>query len=165
VLEIVYALEQNTVLFYVLSVIVGLLVGSFLNVVILRMPPILEYAWKKDFADFTESTFKEKKPPSIALSRSHCPQCKAQLSAWHNIPVISFMVLIGRCFFCKSKISTRYPLVEFITATLTWFMAYQFGFGLPVLAGCLLVWFLIVITWIDIDTYLIPDQLSLSLFV
>ncbi|VAW46264.1 Leader peptidase (Prepilin peptidase) / N-methyltransferase [hydrothermal vent metagenome] len=162
-LEIVSVLEQNVMLFYVMAFIVGLIVGSFINVVILRMPPLLEFAWKKDFADFTESEFKDEKPPGIAFTRSHCPKCKNQLSSWHNIPLFSYLILRGRCHFCKEKISVRYPFVEFLTAVLTLLMAYQFGFGLAFLAACLLLWMLIVITWIDVDTYLIPDQLSLSL--
>ena len=162
-LEIVSVLEQNVILFYVMAFIIGLIVGSFINVVILRMPHLLEYAWKKDFADFTESEFKDEKPPGIAFTRSHCPKCQNQLSAWHNIPLFSYLILRGRCHFCKERISVRYPFIEFLTAVLTLLMAYQFGFGLAFLAACLLLWMLIVITWIDVDTYLIPDQLSLSL--
>ena len=162
-LELSGVLEQNTALFYLIAVVVGLVVGSFINVVILRLPPLLEFAWKKDFADFTESKFKDKKPPGIALSRSHCPKCKNQLSAWHNLPVISYLMLKGRCHFCQEKISLRYPFIELLTAVLTLLVAYKLGVGLQFLAAVLLVWLLIVITWIDIDTYLIPDQLSLSL--
>ena len=145
------------------AVAIGLMVGSFLNVVILRLPTMLEYIWQKDFAEYSEVEFSKKRPPGIALSRSHCPKCKKQLSAWHNVPVVSYLFLRGSCYFCKNKISIRYPLVELLTALFTLFMAYQFGFGLNLLAACLLLWVLMVITWIDIDTYLIPDQLSLSL--
>ena len=162
-LELIGVLEQNTALFYLIAAVVGLVVGSFINVVILRLPPLLEFAWKKDFADFTESKFKDKKPPGIALSRSHCPKCKNQLSAWHNLPVISYLMLKGRCHFCQEKISLRYPFIELLTAVLTLLVAYKLGVGIQFLAAVLLVWLLIVITWIDIDTYLIPDQLSLSL--
>lgn len=161
--EIVDVLQQNQWLFYTVAFTVGLIVGSFINVVILRMPPLLEYIWKKDFADFTETEFNEKQPPGLVLSRSHCPKCKNQLSAWHNVPVISYLLLKGRCYFCKEKISIRYPFIEFLTACLTLLVAYQFGFGLHFLAATVLLWLLIVITWIDVDTYLIPDQLSLSL--
>lgn len=146
-----------------LAVTVGLSVGSFLNVVILRLPPVLEHAWKQDYADFTETEFKEPKPPGIAFTRSHCPQCKAQLKAWHNIPVISYLLLRGQCGFCQKKIPFRYPLVELLSAILIGFAAYQYGVTLAFVAACLLIWMLLVITWIDIDTFLIPDQLSLSL--
>ncbi len=162
-IEIEGVFTQYPSLLCAVAFLVGLLVGSFLNVVILRMPALLEHLWKKDFADFTDAEFKEPKPPGIALSRSHCPLCKNQLSVWHNIPVISYLVLRGQCYFCQKKIAIRYPFVELLTASFTLFMAYQFGFGWPLLAGCMLLWFLIVITWIDIDTYLIPDQLSLLL--
>lgn len=161
--EIAAVLEHNVTLFYLIAFVVGLTVGSFLNVAILRMPPLLEYAWKKDYADFTESTFQEKKPPGIALSRSHCPKCKKQLFAWHNLPVISYVLLRGRCYFCREKISFRYPFIELLTACLTLLLAYEFGFGLQFLAAVMMLWLLMVITWIDIDTYLIPDQLSLFL--
>ncbi len=161
--DFLVVLEQYPIMLYVISFVVGLLVGSFLNVVILRMPPMMEYNWKKEFAEFNESEFKEKQPPGIAMTRSHCPKCKNQLSAWHNIPVFSFLLLRGRCHFCQEKISIRYPFIELLTAVLTAVMAYKLGVGIPLLAACLLLWILIAITWIDFDTYLIPDQLSLSL--
>ena len=161
--DLVVVLAENAMLYYVVASIVGLVVGSFINVVVLRMPPLLEYAWKTDYADFTETTFNEVKPPGIGMTRSHCPQCKNQLASWHNIPLFSFLFLRGRCHFCQKKISVRYPLIEALTAFLTLLLAINIGFGLAFIASCLLLWFLIVITFIDIDTYLIPDQLSLSL--
>ncbi len=156
-------LSQNTFLFYGVAFVVGLLIGSFINVVILRLPPMLEYSWKAEFAEFTETPFRENKPPSIALARSHCPQCKKQLSAWHNIPVFSYLLLRGRCHFCQAKISFRYPFIELLTALLTLLMAVNFGVGWAFVAAIVLLWLLIIITWIDFDTFLIPDQLSLPL--
>ncbi|MCX7553609.1 prepilin peptidase [Marinicella sp. S1101] len=161
--EFIGVLSAYPMAFMALAVTVGLLVGSFLNVVILRLPPVLEYAWKQDYADFTETELKESKPPGIAFTRSHCPQCKTQLKAWHNIPVISYLLLRGKCGFCHKKIPFRYPLVELMSALLIGFAAYQYGVTLAFVSACLLIWMLLVITWIDIDTFLIPDQLSLSL--
>ncbi|WP_218961657.1 prepilin peptidase [Marinicella litoralis] len=150
-------------LFLTFAVLLGLVVGSFLNVVILRMPPLLEYHWKKDFFEFTEQKFSEEKPPSMAYSRSYCPKCKQQLLARHNIPLLGYLFLRGKCGFCQSSISMRYPFIELLTGLLTGLMAYLYGAELHFIAAILLLWFLIVITWIDLDTYLIPDQLSLSL--
>lgn len=155
--------EQFPILFMVFTVLLGLVVGSFLNVVILRMPPLLEFNWKKDFFEFTEKEFKEDMPPTIAYSRSHCPKCKKQLLARHNIPLLGYLFLKGKCAFCQNSISFRYPFIELLTGVLTGLVAYLYGADLQFVAAVLLVWFLIVITWIDLDTYLIPDQLSLTL--
>jgi leader peptidase (prepilin peptidase)/N-methyltransferase len=162
-MEFLAVLEQYPILFITMSLVLGLVIGSFLNVVILRMPPLLEYGWKKDFSEFTEKPFDEKKPPGISFDRSHCPHCKNQLLIRHNIPLFGYLFLRGKCGFCSQKISLRYPLIELLTGILTSFMAYYFGVGIEFIAAVLLVWFLIVITWIDLDTFLIPDQLSLTL--
>lgn len=162
-MEILSVFEQYPVLFILAALILGLVVGSFLNVVILRMPPLLEYNWKKDYAEFTETKFDEKEPPGISLERSHCPHCKQQLLARHNIPLFGFMFLKGKCGFCGQSISWRYPLIELLTGLLTALMALYYGVNLQFLAAILLVWFLVAITWIDLDTFLIPDQLSLTL--
>lgn len=150
-------------LFVALVLVVGLLVGSFLNVVILRLPPRLEHDFKQECAEYNETEFKDPQPPSVTWSRSHCPQCKNQLAAWHNIPVISYLLLRGRCHFCQQTISFRYPLIELISGLLAAGLAYHLGLGWPLLAACLLLWMLLVITFIDLDTLYIPDQLSLSL--
>lgn len=156
-------LEQHTLLFVSAALILGLIVGSFLNVVILRLPPLLEYTWKQDYAEFTETSFEEKRPPSIALDRSHCPQCKNQLMWYHNIPLLGYLFLLGKCGFCGKPISFRYPLIELLTGLFTAYVAFQYGPTFQFLAASLLIWFLVVIAWIDLDTFLIPDQLSLSL--
>jgi len=163
VMEILMLLEQQSLLFWFVAFVFGLVVGSFLNVVILRMPPVLEYNWKKDFAEYNESEFSEESPKGIAFSRSYCPQCKTQLKAWHNIPVLSYLFLRGKCAFCQSAISFRYPLIEVLTALLTLLLAVKFGPSIQFLAVCMMLWMLVVITMVDYDTYLIPDQLSLSL--
>ncbi len=162
-MEFLHTLQHYPVLFVSVAFLLGLIVGSFLNVVILRLPPLLEYEWKKDYADFIGSDFKESKPPSIALERSHCPKCKTKLKWFHNIPLLGFLMLRGKCAFCGQGISLRYPMVELLTGLLTAFMAFQFGVTVEFVAGIILLWFLMTITWIDIDTFLIPDQLSLSL--
>jgi leader peptidase (prepilin peptidase)/N-methyltransferase len=162
-MELLAILEQYPIVLYVFALLFGLVVGSFLNVVILRMPPLLEYLWKKDFAEYSETAFSEEMPPGIAFARSHCPKCKNQLKAYQNIPLLGFIFLRGQCGFCHSSISLRYPIIEVLTGLLTVLMAFIYGVEVQLIAACLLVWFLIVITWIDLDTYLIPDQLSLTL--
>lgn len=162
-MEFIHVLEQYPLLFMVSVFLFGLVVGSFLNVVILRYPPILEYTWKMDYAEFIGNKFKEKKPPGIALDRSHCPHCKTKLLARHNIPLLGFLFLKGKCAFCKEPISYRYPVIELMTGLLTVAAAYMYGVSLQFIAVTLLIWFLVVIAWIDLDTFLIPDQLSLTL--
>lgn len=156
-------MAANPWLLFLSVFIVGLMVGSFLNVVILRYPEILKYEWEKECAEYFEKPFDKEKPPGLAVSRSHCPKCKNQLKAWHNIPVISYLLLRGRCAFCQTSVSLRYPLVELLTAALSLMLALHFGLGWPLLAALLLLWLLVCITFIDLDTFLIPDQLSLSL--
>ncbi|MFC3193836.1 prepilin peptidase [Marinicella sediminis] len=162
-MDLISLFQQSPLLLVVVLFVVGLIVGSFLNVVILRYPPVLEYDWKKDYAEFTETPFDQSKPPGLVFARSHCPKCKEQLSAWHNIPVISYLILRGRCHFCQNRISIRYPLIELFSGLLAALAAFYYGFSWQLLSVLMLIWFLLVITWIDIDTYLIPDQLSLSL--
>jgi leader peptidase (prepilin peptidase)/N-methyltransferase len=162
-MEIIQLLEQSPAVLVTVTLVAGLVVGSFLNVVILRMPPILEYEWKKDYAEFFEQPFKEQQPPGLGMTRSHCPKCKNQLKAWHNIPLISYLLLKGKCHFCQTRISPRYPLIELLSGVLAAVAAWYLGFGWQLLSVLLLIWMLVVITWIDIDTYLIPDSLSLSL--
>jgi len=159
----IQALAEHPLLFVAIALVAGLVVGSFLNVVIYRLPPILHYGWQKDCAELNDQPFKQKPPPSIAWDRSYCPHCKKKLSAWQNIPVFSFLFLRGRCHYCQKTIAIRYPLVESLTGVLIGFLAYQLGWGIPFVAASLLVFFLIVITFIDLDTFLIPDQLSLTL--
>ncbi|MCX7544677.1 prepilin peptidase [Marinicella gelatinilytica] len=161
--SIVQALNEHPLLFVAFALLVGLLVGSFLNVVIYRLPPILKYGWQQECAELNDQPFNQKPPPSITFDRSHCPHCKKQLSAWQNIPLFSYLFLRGHCFYCQKPIAIRYPLVESLTGLFMGFLAYYFGWGLPFVAASMLLFFLVVITFIDLDTFLIPDQLSLSL--
>jgi len=161
--SLIQVLIEHPLLFIAFALALGLIVGSFLNVIIYRLPPMLTYQWRQECAELRGETFSEEKPPSIALSRSHCPQCKQKLAAWHNIPLISFIFLHGRCAFCDKPIAFRYPLVETITGLLMAFLAYHYGWSWAFLAAAVLMCYLVVITLIDLDTFLIPDQLSLSL--
>jgi leader peptidase (prepilin peptidase)/N-methyltransferase len=152
--------------------LLSLLIGSFLNVVIYRLPIILEREWRSQAAaaispgtassqDATPAAPLERF--TLSTPRSACPKCKAPITALQNIPVISWLVLRGRCASCKTKISARYPLVELATALLSAWVAWHFGFGAPAACALLVTWALIALTGIDIDHQLLPDNITLPL--
>ena len=158
------ALEQPGVLIP-LSGVLGLLVGSFLNVVILRLPRRLEHDWKMQAREFLgqEEPEAAEVPPDLVFKGSHCPHCKHGLSPLDNIPLLSFLFLRGRCRYCKTAISWQYPLVELISGIACATVAWKFGFGWPMLAGLAITWILIAASGIDARTQLLPDQLTLPL--
>jgi leader peptidase (prepilin peptidase) / N-methyltransferase len=153
--------------------IIGLVVGSFLNVVIYRLPIILEREWRAQADELQPKSENATasvagapaplEPFTLSTPRSACPTCKAPITAWQNIPVISWLALRGRCAACKTKISIRYPLVELGTGLLSAWVAWHFGFSAA--AGCalLITWALIALTGIDIDHQLLPDGITLPL--
>ena len=157
-------LDQNPELGYPLVAGLGLLVGSFLNVVILRLPRRMEWDWKRDARDaLGEPELYDPPPPGIVVERSHCPHCGHQLSWYENIPVFSWLALRGRCRSCKAPISIQYPAVELLTALLCLACVWQFGFGWQGFGACLLTCFLIALSGIDLRTQLLPDSLTLPL--
>ena len=142
----------------------GLLVGSFLNVVILRLPRRLEWQWKRDAREILEiPELYEPPPPGIVVERSHCPHCGHALSWYENIPLLSWLALRGKCRSCKAPISIQYPLVELLTGLLFLACAWQFGFGWKGFGAMLLTSFLVALSGIDLRTRLLPDQLTLPL--
>ena len=142
----------------------GLLVGSFLNVVILRLPKRLEWQWKRDAREILEiPELYEPPPPGIVVERSHCPHCGHALSWYENIPLLSWLALRGKCRSCKAPISIQYPLVELLTGLLFLACAWQFGFGWKGFGAMLLTSFLVALSGIDLRTRLLPDQLTLPL--
>jgi len=162
-------------LFISTCLVLGLLVGSFLNVVIYRLPVMLEREWRADQTDppvdvqagvsvpvqkeaaETEGTF------NLTVPRSACPSCHTPIKAVHNIPVVSWLLLKGKCAYCGVRIPARYPLVEALTGILFAAVAWKMGFGWPAFAGLVLTAFLIALAFIDIDTQLLPDRLTLPL--
>lgn len=157
-------LDQNPAIGYPLVAGLGLLVGSFLNVVILRLPKRLEWEWRRDAHEILEDTDNyDPPPPGIVVERSHCPHCKHQLSWYENIPVFSWLALRGRCRSCKTPISIQYPLVELLTMLLVLVSVWQFGFGWQGFGAALFSCFLIAGSGIDFRTQLLPDQLTLPL--
>jgi leader peptidase (prepilin peptidase) / N-methyltransferase len=152
-----------------LAFLLGLMVGSFLNVVIYRLPDMLERDWRAQAAELLAPVDEAATPTaaaerfSLATPPSACPHCKAPIKAWQNIPVVSWLLLRGRCASCKAKISLRYPLVELGTGLLSAWVAWHFGFGVPAACGLLITWTLIALTGIDIDRQLLPDSMTLPL--
>ncbi len=153
--------------YYPLTFIVSLLVGSFLNVVILRTPKILEQEFRQECCDLLEvKDIKEestRKKLSLSYPPSTCPECDTKIKPWHNIPVVSYLFLKGQCSNCKTSISIRYPIIELVTALLSLLTIFLLGFSTTGLLSLLLLWTLITLTVIDIDTYLLPDNLTLPL--
>lgn len=156
-------LQTYPPLFIALAGIVGLLVGSFLNVVIHRLPKMMERDWRAQCAELSGSAVKDEPPYNLLVPRSACPHCHHKISALENIPVISYVLLGGKCKGCRAAISLRYPVVEALSGALSAYAAWHFGFGLAGVAAILFVWALIALTFIDYDTQLLPDDITLPL--
>lgn len=157
------ALQASAPLFIGVVLILGLLVGSFLNVVIHRVPVMLERSWRRECLALDGKEPPAEPPYDLIRPRSACPGCKAPITALQNIPVLSWLVLHGRCASCRRPIGWRYPVVEVATAILSAAVAWNFGFGAATAAALLLTWFLIALAVIDIDTQLLPDSMTLPL--
>ena len=162
-------LAQSPVALIITALVVGLVVGSFLNVVIYRLPVMLERDWRAQCAELAlpagaAAELADAAPRfNLIVPRSTCPKCQAPIGALQNIPVISYLLLRGRCAHCRAPISPRYPLIEALTAVLSALVAWKFGYGAPALAALVLTWFLIALTFIDVDTQLLPDSMTLPL--
>jgi leader peptidase (prepilin peptidase)/N-methyltransferase len=141
----------------------GLMVGSFLNVVIHRMPIMMESVWAAQCADFRGEPAPVFEPLTLAKPRSRCPKCGHAISALENIPIISWLVLRGKCRGCAAPISPRYPLIEAVTGILFAFAAWHFGFTAAGLGALVFIGALIALTGIDFDTQLLPDDITLPL--
>lgn len=147
----------------VVAGLVGLLIGSFLNTVIHRLPKILDRDWRAQCAELAGQTTAEQPRFDLASPASHCPACEAPIRAWQLVPVLSWLFLRGRCANCSSRISWRYPATELLTATCFAIAAWRFGPGWPLIAALLITAFLIALAFIDLDTHYLPDQLTLPL--
>jgi leader peptidase (prepilin peptidase)/N-methyltransferase len=165
--------------------VLGLVIGSFLNVVIYRLPIMLEREWRAQAAEILPAVGASKAPAdasgsalgdsapsdpaapperfSLVVPRSACPACKAPITAWQNIPLISWLALRGRCAACKTRISARYPAVELATGVLSAWAAWHFGFGMAAACAVVVTWALIALTGIDVDHQLLPDSITLPL--
>ena len=152
-----------TVPLLVAAALIGLCIGSFLNVVIHRVPKMLDRGWREQCAELAGTTPPPEPTYNLFVPRSRCPGCERPIRAVENIPVASYMMLRGRCAGCKAPISARYPLVEVLTGILTVCAIAHFGATAAGLAACVLVWMLIALTFIDFDTQLLPDNMTLPL--
>ena len=158
--------QQQPFFFWMTAIILGLLIGSFLNVVIARLPIILKRQWYQECEDLKEHVpFKDTYPKrfNLVLPHSHCPSCQKPLRIKDNIPLLSFLWLKGQCHYCNTKISKRYPFVEAISALVVFTSFAHFGVSLSALAVCVLGFALIALTFIDLDEMLLPDQITAPL--
>ena len=171
-MAIIDLLSASPAFLVTICVVLGLLVGSFLNVVVYRLPIMLQRDWKQQCCEYLEiensdpdsnessakfATFNLQKPDS------HCPNCNHKIKPWENIPVLSYLFLGGKCSNCKMSISLRYPSVEFINGLLSGLVAYTFGASLLTLALLILAWSLVALTLIDFDHQLLPDDITIPL--
>jgi len=157
---------HDPLVFVTTCTLLGLFVGSFLNVVIHRLPVMMEHEWQAEAAslrgegeDITASSPRF----NLATPRSRCPHCGHLISALENIPVVSYILLRGRCRHCSASISPRYPLIEVLCAALSGFTALHFGYGLAAVGALVFVWSMIALCFIDLDTQLLPDSITLPL--
>lgn len=167
-MSVLELLAASPALFIGTCLVLGLVVGSFLNVVIYRVPVILERQWRAQAAEFAAPSGDVTAGPpaerfNLIVPRSACPACKTPITALQNIPVISYIFLRGRCASCSAPIGLRYPLVECLTGMLSAAIAWKYGFGWPTAAALLLTWFLVALTFIDLEHQLLPDNLTLPL--
>lgn len=157
-------LFQTSPLSFISTILVlGLLVGSFLNVVIYRLPIMMQNAWKQECAALDGKELEKQAVFNLNTPRSACPHCGHKITAVENIPIISYLVLGGKCKDCKTPISIRYPSIELLTGILSAVVAYHFGFTLACFGALLLTWSLIALTFIDVDHQLLPDSITLPL--
>jgi leader peptidase (prepilin peptidase)/N-methyltransferase len=158
-------LDQEPVVLYGVTALFALAMGSFLNVVIYRLPRMLETAWRHECAEALDQAPVPLLGERLTLSspESRCPQCGHPIRPWENIPLLSYLLLRGRCSSCHNTISVRYPLVEAVTALLSVLIVWRFGLGWEAAAGLVLTWGLIALVLIDYDTQLLPDVITLPL--
>lgn len=168
--DVLRVMAHNAGFFYGFVFVFSLIVGSFLNVVIHRLPRMMEKEWECDCREHLADELKQppkadqpKETYNLVLPRSACPKCGHQITALENIPIISWLVLKGKCSSCKTKISARYPMVELLTAILSVAVAIHFGYGAQAFVYIVLTWGLIALTFIDLDKMLLPDQITFPL--
>ena len=163
-MDIMHFFAESPNFFLIAIGIFSLFIGSFLNVVIYRLPRMMEQNWSEEcriYLGLKPHTEVEKL--NLCLPFSHCPRCKKTIRPWHNIPIFSYLWLRGHCANCKAAISLRYPLVEILTCLVSTYVAWKFGLSWQTLAGLAFTWVSICLIFIDLDYHLLPDQLTLLL--
>jgi leader peptidase (prepilin peptidase)/N-methyltransferase len=179
-MTVVELLQSSPLLVSGIAFLLGLVIGSFLNVVIYRLPIMMDRDWRRQCAELaadgaehsaggkTPATAELQrdtaaKPFNLVVPRSRCPSCQTQIRAWHNIPILSFVVLRGRCAACGARISPRYPIVELLSGILSAAVAWHFGFSWETAAALVFSWSLVALSGIDLDHQLLPDSITLPL--
>jgi len=182
-MTIIDVIQNNAVIFYGVVAFLGLFVGSFLNVVIYRLPVMMQNEWRDAMQDMaadeaaaaalekgdvdTEAAVRDERvasePFNLSVPRSRCPKCNNLITWWQNIPVVSYLMLGGKCRQCKTPISARYPIIELVTMLLSLVVAWHFGPSIQCVLGIITTWFLVAMTMIDFDHQLLPDSLTLPL--
>ena len=157
-------LAAEPALWYPLVFVLGVVVGSFLNVVILRLPKIMQQQWRSECEAFLElEPTQTDEPLSLSHPPSTCPSCNTRIKPWQNIPILSWLLLRGRCANCGTSISIRYPIIELVTSVLSVVVAMQFTYDWGLLLALVATWCLIALTVIDAETQLLPDDITLPL--
>ena len=165
-MELSLYLSTQPLAFILVSLVLGLIVGSFLNVVIYRLPVMLERQWREqchEFLELAETSSDNNKKFNLSTPASTCPHCQHKIKPWENIPVISYLFLRGRCSECKQSIALRYPTIELVCGLMTACIAWHFGYEWQALFAMLLTWSLICLAVIDFDTKLLPDVITLPI--
>lgn len=164
-MDMINFLVQNPDIFLIIVAALSLLIGSFLNVVIYRLPRMIQHNWNQECREYLglKPHDHESENLNLYLPLSHCTHCKKRLKPWHNIPLISYLVLGGKCAYCKAKISLRYPLVEALCCIASVYVAWRFGFSYQTLGGLIFTWIAVALIFIDLDYHLLPDHLTLLL--
>lgn len=163
-MTVVSFLASSTLAFALCALVLGLLVGSFLNVVIYRLPIMMQRDWRTQAREFLELPAEPAEPAfNLMLPRSRCPSCSHEIRPWENLPLVSWLALRGKCSSCGAAISARYPLVELICGLLSGYVAWHFGFSWEAGAMLLVTWGLLAMSMIDIDHQLLPDSIVLPL--
>ncbi|MGR9106892.1 MAG: prepilin peptidase [Gammaproteobacteria bacterium] len=159
-------LESDRIVLLITSGIFGLMVGSFLNVLVYRLPIMMERSWRRDSLEclgLPPEPCAAQESVDLMQPPSRCPACAAPILPWHNIPVLSYLILRGKCAKCRSPISLRYPLVEAFTAVLSAYVVWHFGFSVQAAMALILTWALLSLSLIDVDHQLLPDSITLPM--
>lgn len=163
-MEIMQFFAINPDIFLIVVGIFSVFIGSFLNVVIYRLPRMMEQSWSEECRVYLGlKPHNDTEKLTLYLPFSHCPACKKVIRPWHNIPILSYLWLRGKCAYCSARISIRYPLVETITCIVSIYVAWKFGLSWQTFAALLFTWISICLIFIDLDYHLLPDELTLLL--
>jgi len=161
---LVETLQQSMLMLVSLTFVLGLMIGSFLNVVVYRLPLMMQKAWRRDCLEYLElPPEQDTEAFNLIWPGSRCPSCRAEIKPHQNIPILSYLLLRGKCANCSAHITWRYPLLEAFTAISSAMVALHFGYGIALAFALLLTWSLIALSVIDIDHQLLPDSITLPL--